>query len=98
MADCRISNLNISAHKSEIQRHSISERHTNLSKQISTNKLSVLEIISKNTSNLNVKRAELAENNLPFSLMDKLIPPCKNIFKDSKVAAAKELRLEDSRR
>lgn len=30
--------------------------------------------------------------------MDKLIPLCKNTFKDSKVAAAKELRLEDSRR
>lgn len=57
-----------------------------------------MEIISKNTSNLNVKKAELAGNNLPFSLMDKLIPLCKNIFKDSKVAAAKELRLEDSRR
>lgn len=98
MAHCRICNLNITAHKSEIQRHSISERHKNLSKQISTNKLSVLEIISKNTSNLNVKRAELAENNLPFSLMDKLIPLCKNIFKDSKVAAGKELRLEDCRR
>lgn len=92
LAFCKICNINISAHKSEIQRHLKSERHKNLGKQISNNK-SVSEVISQSTSNLDVKRAELkfaallAENNLPFSLMDKLIPLCKTTFKDSKIAS-----------
>jgi hypothetical protein len=91
LAYCKVCNTNITAHRSEIQRHSKSERHIHLCKQLANCK-NVSEIISQTTSNLDVKRAELklsallAENNLPFSLMDKLVPLCQNIFKDSKIA------------
>lgn len=91
LAHCQICDQSMTAHKTEIVRHSKSIRHLTLSKQISSN-LNLSQILSKNVTNLDVQKADvkltglLAENNLPFSLMDTLVPICKNIFPDSQIA------------
>lgn len=91
MAHCKICDIHLTAHKSELIRHSKSSRHINLSKQVASN-YTLPHIVANTTSSDEVKRAEiklcalLASNNLPFTLMDTLLPMCKNIFPDSKIA------------
>lgn len=76
---CKICNTLLSTHKTELNRHSQSSKHIKLSKYIAQN-TSLVQILECTSSRVNGKRAELllagliASQNLPFSLMDTLVP------------------------
>jgi hypothetical protein len=90
IAYCKVCDVDMSAHRTEILRHSKSARHIKLSAEISYQR----EITSMVETPLSqqIKRAELklaglvAANNLPFRVMDSLGPLCKDLFPDSKIA------------
>jgi len=91
MAHCKICDIDINAHKTEILRHSLSKRHEKLSKEIKTN-MNIQDVTDNNYLLNKTKRAELklagfiAANNLPFTVMDTMAPLLKNLFPDSKIA------------
>ncbi|XP_063239989.1 uncharacterized protein LOC134540887 [Bacillus rossius redtenbacheri] len=89
LAYCTVCRVDITAHKNDITRHSNSSKHQLNWQQVSTShKLTSLKFITSDE----VKRAEIklagliASNNLPFSLVDTLVPLCADIFPDSKIA------------
>lgn len=93
LGHCNVCDIEITAHKSEILRHSKSERHQNKIKDVITTKDITKLLPSSSTSNKDVKIAELklagliACENLPFTLMDTLVPLLKEIAPDSKILA-----------
>lgn len=87
---CTICDDYVVAHKSCLIRHMNTAKHkkneTKIVSAIDRNKIST-------TKENKVKRAELkiaafvAENNLPFKVVDSLVPLCKDIFPDSEIVS-----------
>lgn len=85
-------------HKSDLIRHLHSKKHLRISKQVSgSNKID--DLVRESPVDVKIRRAELklsamlATNNLPFSLMDILIPLAKDIFTDSEIVSKLAVRL-----
>lgn len=82
LAHCKVCDRTLMAHKNNIYRHSLSEKHIFNSKQISMSQR-LPEVFS--TIPDGVKRAEIklagfiAAHNMPFSLMDILSPLCSDV-------------------
>lgn len=91
VAFCKLCNTTIAAHRSDIRRHSKTDKHIRNSKAITNNK-KVTDIVQSQKPDDLVRRAEiklvalLATENLPFLLMDKLGEALPNIFPDSVIA------------
>ncbi|KAJ8928093.1 hypothetical protein NQ314_019373 [Rhamnusium bicolor] len=89
-AFCKVCNMSLVAHKNDLSKHQLTERHQNNMKQIACN-AKITDMITKRGGEA-TKRAEiklcglLAVNNLPFLLMDTLAPLCANIFPGSNIA------------
>jgi hypothetical protein len=90
---CKFCNLVLANHKGVLEKHSGSSKHKQMMSLNSSNK-TITELVSNpetETKKL-IKRAELklagllAANNLPFVLMDTLVPLLANIFPDSNIA------------
>lgn len=92
LAYCKICNCTITALKNEINRHRLSAKHKRKENLIDSNK-NMKKAVQKCHTTDDIKRAEMklaaliAEKDLPFQVMDTLVPLCKNIFPDSKIAA-----------
>lgn len=90
LAFCKICQTNITAHKHDLFRHYQSDKHKLRCKDIETTK--DLRKVLDNSPYEKVRSAEiklaalLAENNLPFSLMDVFCESFPNIFPDSPTA------------
>ncbi|KAI4467164.1 hypothetical protein MML48_2g00016134 [Holotrichia oblita] len=96
LAFCQLCHCDITAHKTDLVRHSKSEKHILNERQVASNeKVKNITFFSEDDS---VKRAEiklaafLASNNLPFIMMDTLSPLCSNLFPDSKIASKLAIR------
>lgn len=90
MAYCKICDQNITSGKSEIYRHSLSQRHKQLAMSVKNTKEVTKALFTP--TDMKVRRGELkwaamlAEKNLPISLIDTLIPVAESIYKDSDIA------------
>jgi hypothetical protein len=97
MAYCRICDADLTAHKTELVRHAKSTKHLKRSQEIASNK-EFTKLVPDVKVEDSIKRAEIklaalvAENNLPFTVMDKLTPLIKDICPDSKIAEKLALR------
>ncbi|CAH0715749.1 unnamed protein product, partial [Brenthis ino] len=97
LAFCRICNMTVIAHKSDLIRHLNSKKHLRISKQVSGSK-KIDDLVRESSVDVKVRRAELklcamlATNNLPFSLMDTVIPLAKDIFTDSEIVSKLAVR------
>lgn len=89
-AHCKICDVDMIAHRNDIKRHSISNKHKENYLKIKTNKK--ITDVQMNPISQSTRRAELklcgllATNNLPFKLIDVLSPLCSDLFPDSKIA------------
>lgn len=90
LAFCRICNMTVIAHKSDLIRHLHSKKYLRISKQVSGSK-KIDDLVRESPVDVKIRRAVLklcamlATNNLPLSLMDTLIPLAKDIFTDSEI-------------
>ncbi|KAJ8913886.1 hypothetical protein NQ315_005683 [Exocentrus adspersus] len=89
-ARCKVCDVRLIAHKTDLERHSKTPKHISKCKLINSTRK--IEDITNQPLNWKVTRAELklcgllATNNLPFRLMDTLSPLCADLFSDSKIA------------
>lgn len=96
LAYCKVCEQTITCGKSELLRHSKSSRHKQLIKSVKNTQDMATMLTTPLT--MKVRRGELkwaamlAENNLPMSLMDTLIPLAASIYEDSQVAANMKLK------
>ena len=91
LAYCKICDCTLTAHKSEIKRHGNSTKHKRKQQKMEPTK-NIEKAIKKCQTTDDIKRAEMklaaliVEKDLPFYIMDCLIPLCKDVFHDSKIA------------
>lgn len=89
VAKCKYCNIELANHRAVLEKHLASQRHLQLISVSNSNKK--INLVSNPEANM-VKRAELklasmlAEHNLPFTLMDTLVPLMQNIFPDCNIA------------
>ncbi|KAJ8917902.1 hypothetical protein NQ315_002594 [Exocentrus adspersus] len=89
---CKICNCDIIAHRNDIRRHRVSEKHKyNYNTVVNATKITDTNFLTVDDS---IKRAELklcsllASNNISFLFMDTLCPLMSDIFPDSKIASS----------
>ncbi|KAG5890191.1 hypothetical protein JTB14_010654 [Gonioctena quinquepunctata] len=90
-AYCQLCKREIFPHKSDLYRHSKSDKHMTNARMIGGCK-PIVELLQPKSSAVKIAELKLvgllATNNLPFVLMDTLVPLCADIFSDSDIAKA----------
>lgn len=88
LAFCKVCSCNLMAHKGDLMKHCISQKHKkNAAKIVSTTEMDIQNRSVDDTKRAEVKLcAFIAEHNLPFQVSECLMPLCKNIFYDSDIA------------